>query len=403
MSEENSEGFFSVIKKVIESQKFIIPYLIIISGAVVWRYLNGIGRTDLLLDAFSINIGLISLLFSALIFGAGVIVLLVLPSALLIGYHFMRKDRQGGYDISSAPCYCIGVSVIMILITFLPVIPWVSDLIKVGKIPSVKIVYIAFMLTIAFSIVNTLKYYIIKPGTGLLYFMRVVVQYVFEVFVLSLYMFCSSSSIFYPLMIVLKASNIDDMWVFLYWLVFMIAFIFLSYMPCLFYFFLEKIKNKAKKNTLVIIQGVSVAALVSTGVLVFLFPMFINAFIYSSLHSVGMVSSTPHYYSIDADKYDVNMFPKSIWATQSLEGNQPKVFIHAFSLFSIGTINLLCPNYILNLKEDAYKVNFNHFPPSYDSEKISYFKKMAQGCLVFEDTEFQQWDTLFDSKGKIKT
>lgn len=403
MSEEKSEGLFSGIKKVIESQKFIFPCLIIISGAVVWRYLSSIGRTDLLLDAFSINIGLISLLFFALLFGAGIVVLMVLPSALLIGYDFMRKDRPGGYNISSAPCYCIGLSILMILITFLPSIQWVSDLIKGGKIHSVKLLYITFMLAVAFSIVNTLKYYVVKPGSGWLHFIRVIVQYVFEVFSLSFFMFVSSSSIFYPLMIVLKASNVSSTLVFLYWLGFIIAFILLSYMPCLFYFYLEKIKNKAKKNTWVIIQGVSVAALFCTVILMLLFPMILNVFIYSSLNSVGMVSRVPHYYSIDAGKYDVKMFPNSIWGTQSLEGEQRKVFIHAFSLFSIGSINLLCPNYILNLKEDAYKVNFNHFPPSYDNEKISYFKKMAQGCLVFEDADIQQWDTLFDSKGKIKS
>ncbi|QLK60362.1 hypothetical protein GE278_06080 [Enterobacteriaceae bacterium Kacie_13] len=403
MDEENSEGFFSVIKKVIDSYKFIIPYLIIISGAVVWRYLSGIGRADLLLDAFSINIGLISLLFSALIFGTGIIVLLVLPSVLLVGYHFIRKDRPGGYEMSSVPCYCIGLSIIVILINFLPSIPWVSDLVNGHKISSVKIINIIITLAIAFSIVNTLRYYVVKAGSGWLHVMWVVIQYLFEILVLSLFIFFSASSIFYPLMIVLKTSSVESTLVFLYWLAFMIAFILISYMPCLFYFYLEKIKNKNKKNTLLIMQGVSFAALFSSVVLMFLFPMILNAFIYSSLNSVGIVSSVPHYYSIDAGKYDVKMFPKSIWATQSLDGEQPKVFIHAFSLFSIGTINLLCPNYILNLKEEAYKVNFNHFPPSYDNKKIFYFKKMVQGCLVFEDTDIKQWDTLFDAKGKIKS
>ncbi|HDE1039794.1 TPA: hypothetical protein PCG32_000126 [Klebsiella pneumoniae] len=76
-TEELKEIFQKISKKVVK----LIPYLTILSGLMVWSYLNNIGRLDLLIDSFSINIGLVSLLISAVVLSLAIAITLILPSS----------------------------------------------------------------------------------------------------------------------------------------------------------------------------------------------------------------------------------------------------------------------------------------------------------------------------------
>ncbi|HBU4209648.1 TPA: hypothetical protein MEH19_001003, partial [Klebsiella pneumoniae] len=84
-TEELKEIFQKISKKVVK----LIPYLTILSGLMVWSYLNNIGRLDLLIDSFSINIGLVSLLISAVVLSLAIAITLILPSSILIFHSSM--------------------------------------------------------------------------------------------------------------------------------------------------------------------------------------------------------------------------------------------------------------------------------------------------------------------------
>ncbi len=89
-TEELKEIFQKISKKVVK----LIPYLTILSGLMVWSYLNNIGRLDLLIDSFSINIGLVSLLISAVVLSLAIAITLILPSSILI-FHSSMFPKEG--------------------------------------------------------------------------------------------------------------------------------------------------------------------------------------------------------------------------------------------------------------------------------------------------------------------
>ncbi|MHB6870372.1 hypothetical protein ACYCGX_16650, partial [Klebsiella pneumoniae] len=67
MTDNTTEELKEILQKISKKVIKLIPYLTILSGLMVWSYLNNIGRLDLLIDSFSINIGLVSLLISAVV------------------------------------------------------------------------------------------------------------------------------------------------------------------------------------------------------------------------------------------------------------------------------------------------------------------------------------------------
>lgn len=89
MTDNTTEELKEILQKISKKVIKLIPYLTILSGLMVWSYLNNIGRLDLLIDSFSINIGLVSLLISAVVLSLAIAITLILPSSILIFHSSM--------------------------------------------------------------------------------------------------------------------------------------------------------------------------------------------------------------------------------------------------------------------------------------------------------------------------
>lgn len=98
----------------------LLPYSTLLSGAIIWSYLTSIGRLDLLMGAFSFNIGLVSLLISAAVFSLATALTLVLPSAILLAHREINPGDPERYFNKGLPWICFSVSFFYLTLVFLP-------------------------------------------------------------------------------------------------------------------------------------------------------------------------------------------------------------------------------------------------------------------------------------------
>ncbi|MGG9110301.1 hypothetical protein ACQ9A2_18740, partial [Raoultella ornithinolytica] len=61
-----------------------------------------------------------------------------------------------------------------------------------------------------------------------------------------------------------------------------------------------------------------------------------------------------------------------------------------------------CPMAVVKIRDETYERDYVSFVPFADSKKIAELKKMTKDCLVLDDGDIQQWDTLFDDNGKVR-
>ncbi|RUT64852.1 hypothetical protein CKG00_17095 (plasmid) [Morganella morganii] len=63
---------------------------------------------------------------------------------------------------------------------------------------------------------------------------------------------------------------------------------------------------------------------------------------------------------------------------------------------------LICPENTLRLQIETYTTDLykQHF--ELDKDKMKQLKAATQNCILFNNDDIQQWDTLFDDNGKLK-
>lgn len=98
----------------------LIPYMTIVSGVIIWAYLNNIGRMDLFNDALSLDAGLISLLISALFLSVFIAIALVLPSYILILFRINNNKSLDTPLTSAMPVISLLLSITFLCLVFLP-------------------------------------------------------------------------------------------------------------------------------------------------------------------------------------------------------------------------------------------------------------------------------------------
>ncbi|MGG4875483.1 hypothetical protein ACLPC0_15865 [Raoultella ornithinolytica] len=151
-----------------------------------------------------------------------------------------------------------------------------------------------------------------------------------------------------------------------------------------------------------IIHQISLAIVGVVLVTFLFFPNISTIFIYSSLNAIGLVSKTPHFYLINGERYKPAMFHKTSWDTQVLSDMGEHFYIKGVNVFSVESKNLICPMAVVKIRDETYERDYVSFVPFADSKKIAELKKMAKDCLVLDDGDIQQWDTLFDDNGKVR-
>ncbi|ELY5853237.1 hypothetical protein SNN70_001749 [Cronobacter malonaticus] len=385
----------------------LLPYSTILSGVIIWSYLSSVGRVDLLMGAFSFNIGLISLLISAAVFSLIISVTLVMPSAILLAHSefYLEKDDQEHNNY--LPLICFAVSVIYLTLIFL------LSAIFTEELPFSN--WIIFIIIFLFAIwaAYYFKVGLIKHPFNqqerkwwLPYFNHLILL------VNMLFIMLPGLSISIPAALLIHSSRSEGLWaLFVAW-AFMSLFAFLAFLPAIVHYLRNrKSQNDASQNSesnnsqkgIDALKPFLLTSVIAVICIVLLFPTLWSTLVFGSLVSIGLVDPQPHYYRVDDEKFSPALFPQAVWQTQEMPGRDEKAFfIRGVNLFSTGSVNLICPAYIVKLRAQATARDYANFIPGNNEASVRYFRQMMKGCVAFETGEIRRWDTLFDANGAIK-
>ncbi|MEE3660826.1 hypothetical protein V2I52_02615 [Brenneria sp. g21c3] len=395
---EEIRSLLSPLSKIIIK---LIPYMTILSGTIIWAYLKNIGRMDLFVDALSLNAGLISLLLSALSLSVFIAITLVLPSYILILFK-INNNKSNDIPLTSAmPVISLLSSIAFLCLVFLPYTDFVNRWCNGYKLSTehITLIIITLIATI-YCMITIINYDFSDKYSKLKSFFKEIAHATFNIFII----FISTISISIPVSLLLKTSKGENTTSILIALLFMSIFAFFTFLPAIVFYrdtkkqHINKIDGSVSKN----IKNCAFMVMFSVFSIIFIFPNISTIFVYSSLSSIGLIDKNPHYVKVSGENYKPAMFPGSIWQTQTPSDMGDDFYIKGANLFSPGSTNLICPLYIVNLRDDAYQNDFSTFIPTNDEKKIKYLKKMTKTCVVLDDPDVRFWDTLFDATGQIK-
>ncbi|AGE87719.1 hypothetical protein C5952_10465 [Cronobacter sakazakii] len=377
----------------------LLPYSTLLSGAIIWSYLTSIGRLDLLMGAFSFNIGLVSLLISAAVFSLATALTLVLPSAILLAHREINPGDPERYFNKGLPWICFSVSFFYLTLVFLPHTTLVKKLtgdyvFSVEKILLITALF-ATLLVICFNFGFLLRP--LKPGKRQRVWL--VLMWAGVLIANTFFILLPGLSISIPAGFLIHSSRGEGSWAVVFAWVFISLFSLLAFLPAIVHY---SQKSDAQNNSGAI-KNFFVTAFIAVVFIVLLFPTLWSTLVFGSLVSIGLVDTQPHYYRVDDEKFSPALFPQTVWQTQEMPGRDEKAFfIRGVNLFSTGSVNLICPAYIVKLRAQATARDYANFIPGNNEASVRYFRQMMKGCVVFETGEIRQWDTLFDANGAIK-
>ncbi|EJJ0659986.1 hypothetical protein [Cronobacter sakazakii] len=394
-----SDKLKSLAKRVGKYFVALLPYSTLLSGAIIWSYLTSIGRLDLLMGAFSFNIGLVSLLISAAVFSLATALTLVLPSAILLAHREITPGDPERYFNKGLPWICFSVSFFYLTLVFLPHTTLVKKLtgdyaFSVEKILLITALF-ATLLVICFNFGFLLRP--LKPGK----WQRVwlVLMWAGVLIANTFFILLPGLSISIPAGFLIHSSRGEGSWAVVFAWVFISLFSLLAFLPAIVHY---SQKSDAQNNSGAI-KNFFVTAFIAVVFIVLLFPTLWSTLVFGSLVSIGLVDTQPHYYRVDDEKFSPALFPQTVWQTQEMPGRDEKAFfIRGVNLFSTGSINLICPAYIVKLRAQATARDYANFIPGNNEASVRYFRQMMKGCVAFETGEIRRWDTLFDANGAIK-
>lgn len=375
----------------------LIPYVVLLSGVVVWSYLNSIGRVDIFPDILSFNAGLMSILVSVMVFALAISMTLIVPSFILIVIKSTyEKNSRAVSVLSKLPAACLCLSILYLAMVFIPFIPEVAKVTKGYEPGIVLIVSIILFLSFCFVFLTLMRNFKWNKDDGVISNIGVFIGHT----LVNLFgTFSATLSISIPISFLMQSSKGESTTAVIFALLFMIAFSFLTFFPSIIYFTsMERIKCS-------IVSAIHQISLAIVGVVLVTFLFFPNVstiFIYSSLNAIGLVSKTPHFYLINGEKYKPAMFHKTSWDTQVLSDMGEHFYIKGVSVFSVESKNLICPMAVVKIRDETYERDYVSFVPFADSKKIAELKKITKDCLILDDVDIQQWDTLFDDNGKVR-
>jgi hypothetical protein len=136
----------------------LIPYVVLLSGVVVWSYLNSIGRVDIFPDILSFNAGLMSILVSVMVFALAISMTLIVPSFILIVIKSTyEKNSRAVSVLSKLPAACLCLSILYLAMVFIPFIPEVAKVTKGYEPGIVLIVSIILFLSFCFVFLTLMR------------------------------------------------------------------------------------------------------------------------------------------------------------------------------------------------------------------------------------------------------
>lgn len=382
-----SDKLKSLAKRVGKYFVALLPYSTLLSGAIIWSYLTSIGRLDLLMGAFSFNIGLVSLLISAAVFSLATALTLVLPSAILLAHREINPGDPERYFNKGLPWICFSVSFFYLTLVFLPHTTLVKKLtgdyvFSVEKILLITALF-ATLLVICFNFGFLLRP--LKPGK----WQRVwlVLMWTGVLIANTFFILLPGLSISIPAGFLIHSSRGEGSWAVVFAWVFISLFSLLAFLPAIVHY---SQKSDAQNNSGAI-KNFFVTAFIAVVFIVLLFPTLWSTLVFGSLVSIGLVDTQPHYYRVDDEKFSPALFPQTVWQTQEMPGrNEKAFFIRGVNLFSTGSVNLICPAYIVKLRAQATARDYANFIPGNNEASVRYFRQMMKGCVAFETGEIRR-------------
>ncbi|WP_231571587.1 MULTISPECIES: hypothetical protein [Xenorhabdus] len=390
MTSQTTEALKEIYQKISKRMVKLIPYLTILSGIMVWSYLNNIGRLDLLIDSFSINIGLIPLLISSVILSIAIVITLILPSSILIFHHSIFPD------IIKKPIYMPllgwGCSTLFLTLAFLPHVPCVKKIIS----PPSALLAITIIATLSFLIFISISLFKGDfKNNRILDKFRKVGQVLIATFIIVF----ATLSISLPVSLLLKNSTGEKVISLIIAWVFMVIFSLSSFLPAIVYF--DDIKNTPSSsenrngNIIPLAKKLSISVILTIITTSILFPNITSMLVNSSLYSIGVMDNKSHHFLIDGNKYQPNMFPQHLWMTSTTNKIEKSFFIYGVRIFSAGNKNLICPDSVGEFKKNINGRNYDLITSSDSEDSARKLKDMTDICVILNSDDAKQWDTFF--------
>lgn len=218
--------------KVINIILKLIPCTIIISGLIIWFYLNSIDRLDLLIDSFSIYSALLSLLVFSAILSFLITLILILPSSILILYRSNFQNKIG--TRVHIPIVSLIVNVILLTLLLSNLYPSNNE-----TLSSNLYIIISILLSLAGAIIISIFNNNFK--------LKTILVTLFDSIIISL----STLSFSIPFVFLLRDISGEKTISLLIVLLLMFAFTFLSLLPAIIFY---NEKESQDKNILSIIK-----------------------------------------------------------------------------------------------------------------------------------------------------
>jgi hypothetical protein len=395
MTNNTANELKEILHKISKEVIKLVPYLTILSGMMVWSYLNNIGRLDLLMDSFSINIGLISLLISSIILSFSIAITLILPSSILILHRsiFPSVIRKS----ISIPWFGWAFSTLFLMLTFLPHVPYIKEIIS--PLSAIKVSFIITILSLALFVTISLvnddfnNNSILKKAENFGKVIAGTFAITFAILSISL-----------PITLLLKNGTGEKTTSLLIALVFMIAFAFLSFRPAMVYYNDLEItpSNNEGRSIAPLAKKLAIAVIITITFTSLLFPNVTTTLMNSSLYSIGIIDNKNHHFLINGENYQPEMFPKHIWMTSTTEKIEKSFFIYGVRMFSAGNKNLICPDSVGKLKNAINGTNYDLITSSDSEDNKRKLKDMTDICVVIVSDDAKQWDTFFENDNRKK-
>lgn len=390
-----SDTFTALFKQALYLVIKYTPFLILFSGLTIWFYLSHIGRINIFPEIISSYSSFISILASLFFISTAFSIIFILPSLLLILLHLTLSQKDNFKYIGKIPIVSTIISCAFITI----LLSTSAYNVSYKKDVSFDITWITVIsASLLYTIINTgVNYTYIKRKS----FTKNTWRFIGIIITITAFMSISSLSISFPMLLILKNVSANDTVSILSLSVILLAFTFFCFIPASIYYrqFDNKLIKPEKNEISLMIITPPLVIFFSVCMLV---PGLSVSLIHLSLNTLGFSDSQPHYYYINSRKYTSDMFDKNDWNPVTQGTFDKKLYIKGVSLFSMSGKKLICPENTLKLQIETYKTDLykQHF--ELDKDKMKQLKAATQNCILFNNDDIQQWDTLFDDNGKLK-
>lgn len=371
------------------------PFYILFGFFVLWSYLDSIDRLDVFMEVIDSKLASITLLVSFLLLSIGFVSILYFPSLGIVQLSVFLGENSFRRTLSSTrikfiPFVSIAVSLLSIIslcvVSFYAHIP--DGLKRYFFISSFACAWCISFMAIQFLSVKRKKE---------LHFMRngKIVKYKYFLthkLIMSFFIAFSALSVALPLLMLIKLSSVKTFAGFATFLFVMLVIIAMSFFPSML-FYSNSLLTKSFKHLLTYIV---LPTFFLFFMLMLIIPNLFGIISIGALKGVGVIDKQPHIFRMDNDRYPSYLFPKAVWEHVIINPREEGLFVKGTIFFSLGKQVILCPNFVVKIRDKYMKYDFDNIWNSKDELHVAYFKKAMGSCVLINRESITQWDGIVD-------